>query len=69
MTEFRSSGDSSSQSILDMLKALHLSNADIEEKRVTVVKFGMDYSSSYSRGSFKIKNWSKATEVSDVHKT
>jgi hypothetical protein len=49
-----STRDSTSESILDKLKAVDLGLVEIVVERITVVKFRMDYGSGDGGGSFEV---------------
>jgi hypothetical protein len=63
----RSSSDSASERIFDAIEAINLGL--IVVKRVTVVKFRMDYGSGNGGGSFEFDKGMDAAQVADVAKT
>ena len=66
MLLFGSFSSRTSENILESLKAVYLGDIYIQEERVAVVKFGMDYGCSILRGLLIIMYETTAGEMSDT---
>src|SRR6218665_57066 len=61
--------NSTGESILNSLEAVYFDDVSVDEERITVVWFSVDYRCSDGRCSFEIEHRADSAKVADMHET